>query len=58
MVNATQKSLLQQVMMDVHSPAQYRVNGPLANVPEFQKAFNIQPGNPMYQPDSLRVVIW
>jgi putative endopeptidase len=58
MVNATQKSLLQQVMMDVHAPARYRVNGPLANVPEFQKAFNIKPGNPMYQPDSLRVVIW
>jgi len=58
MVNATQKSLLQQVMMDVHSPAQYRVNGPLANVPEFQKAFNILPGSPMYQPDSLRVEIW
>jgi putative endopeptidase len=58
MVNATEKSLLQQVMMDVHSPAKFRINGPLANVPEFHKVFNIKPGSPMYQPDSLRVVIW
>ena len=58
MVNATDKSLLKQVMTDVHSPARFRVNGPLANVPEFQKAFNIKPESKMYQPDSLRVTIW
>jgi len=58
MVNATDKSLLKQVMTDVHSPARFRVNGPLANVPEFQKAFNIKSGSTMCQPDSLRVVIW
>lgn len=58
MVNANEKALLQQVMTDVHSPAKFRINGPLANVPEFHKAFNIKPGSPMYQTDSLRVVIW
>lgn len=58
MVNANEKALLQQVMTDVHSPAKFRINGPLANVPEFHKAFNIKPGSAMYQPDSLRVVIW
>jgi len=58
MVNATKEYLSQQVMTDVHSPAKYRINGPLANVPEFHKAFNIKPGSEMYQPDSLRVVIW
>lgn len=58
MVNGTKEYLSQQVMTDVHSPAKYRINGPLANVPEFHKAFNIKPGSAMYQPDSLRVVIW
>lgn len=58
MVNGTKEYLSQQVMTDVHSPAKYRINGPLANVPEFHKAFNIKPGSTMYQPDSLRVVIW
>lgn len=58
MVNGTKEYLSQQVMTDVHSPARFRINGPLANVPEFHKAFNIKPGSPMYQPDSLRVIIW
>lgn len=58
MVNYTKEALMQQVMTDVHSPAEFRINGPLANIPEFYKAFNIKPNKPMYQPDSLRVQIW
>ena len=58
MVNANKEYLSQQIMTDVHSPAQFRINGPLANIPEFHKTFNIKPGSTMYQPDSLRVVIW
>lgn len=52
------ESLAQQIMSDVHSPQALRVNGPLANVPEFLAAFGIKPGEPMYRPDSLRVRIW
>lgn len=58
MVNTNKEALSQQIMTDVHSPAKYRINGPLSNLKEFHKAFNIKPGSPMYQPDSLRVVIW
>ena len=58
MVNATNESLNQQIMMDVHSPAQFRINGALANIPEFYKAFDIKKGSKMWQPDSLRVQIW
>jgi putative endopeptidase len=58
MLNIKKESLAQQIMTDVHSPAQYRVNAPLANMPEFYKAFGVKPGDKMYQPDSLRVVIW
>jgi putative endopeptidase len=58
MVNTNKEALSQQIMSDVHAPAQYRINGPLSNIPEFYKAFNIKPGSPMYQTDSLRVVIW
>jgi predicted metalloendopeptidase len=43
---------------DPHSPAQFRVNGPLANLPEFQKAFNIPDGSPMVRPAEKRVNIW
>ena len=58
MVNIKNESLAQQIMTDVHAPAKYRINGPLANIPEFYETFNVKPGNKMYQPDSLRVVIW
>jgi putative endopeptidase len=58
MVNIKKESLAQQIMTDVHAPAQYRINGPLANMPEFYEAFGVKPGEKMYQPDSLRVVIW
>lgn len=58
MVNIKEEALASQIMTDVHAPAQFRINGPLSNLPEFYKAFNVKPGNKMYQPDSLRVVIW
>ena len=58
MVNTKDEALASQIMTDVHAPAQFRINGPLSNIPEFYKTFNVKPGNKMYQPDSLRVVIW
>lgn len=47
-----------QVMSDVHSPPFLRVNGPFSNVPEFYEAFHVQPGQPMWRADSVRVKIW
>ena len=58
MVHAKDESISRQIMSDVHSPAQFRINGPLMNIPEFYKAFNIKPGDKMYLPESERVVIW
>jgi putative endopeptidase len=58
MVNNTKEALLQQVMTDVHAPAQYRINGPLANNEDFFKAFNIKEGSPMRQAKKDLVVIW
>jgi len=58
MVNVKKEALAQQIMTDVHAPAKFRINGPLSNIPEFYKAFNIKEGSPMYQLNKLRVVIW
>lgn len=58
MIHAKDESISRQIMSDVHSPAQFRINGPLMNVPEFYKAFNVKPGNKMYLPEKERVVIW
>ena len=58
MVNIKDEALATQIMTDVHAPAQFRINGPLSNMPEFYKAFNVKAGNKMFQTDLLRVVIW
>lgn len=58
MVHAKDESIGRQLMSDVHSPAQYRINGPLMNIPEFYKAFNVKPVNKMYLAEKDRVVIW
>lgn len=58
MVNLKDEALASQIMTDVHSPAKFRINGPLSNIPEFYKTFNVKPGNKMYQSDNLRVLIW
>jgi putative endopeptidase len=58
MINLKDEALATQIMTDVHAPAQFRINGPLSNMPEFYKAFNVKAGNKMFQPDLLRVVIW
>ena len=52
------ESLAQQIMTDVHAPQFLRVNGPLANIPEFYAAFGVKPGDAMWRDDSVRVVIW
>ncbi len=46
------------VNTDVHSPAKYRVLGPLANLPEFATAFSCGEGSAMVRPASERPTIW
>lgn len=48
----------QLINVDPHSPAIWRVNGPLMNFQPFYAAFNVQPGDKMYLPDSSRIEIW
>jgi predicted metalloendopeptidase len=47
-----------QVQTNPHSPAMWRVNGPLSNLPEFQKAFGCKEGDPMVRAADLRARIW
>ncbi len=46
------------VNVDPHSPARYRVNGPLANLPQFAVAFDVPEGQPMALPGEQRAHIW
>ncbi|WP_460676745.1 M13 family metallopeptidase [Hymenobacter coalescens] len=52
------EQLAQRIMTDVHSPAKYRVNGPMADVPAFYEAFQVKPGQKLWRPDSAQVRIW
>jgi putative endopeptidase len=51
-------ALLNQVKTDPHSPANFRVIGPLSNTPAFFQAFDIKEGDNMRRPDSLLAKIW
>ncbi len=41
--------------IDPHSDARFRVNGPLADTPEFAAAFQCKPGAPMHPKDACQV---
>ena len=48
----------QLLLVDPHSPAQYRVNGILRNFPEWQKAFGVKPGDKLWLAPAEQVRIW
>jgi len=52
------EALRTRVMTDPHSPARWRVNGPISNSPAFAKAFGCKPGDPMVRPQELVPDIW
>jgi putative endopeptidase len=43
---------------DPHSPAKYRVNGVVVNMPEFQQAFSCKEGQPMVKPADKVCKVW
>lgn len=53
-----EEHLRKELLSDVHAPAKWRVNGPLANVPEFYEAFGVKPGQPMWRSPEQRVTVW
>lgn len=50
--------LRRSLLSDVHAPAKWRVNGPLSNIPDFYKAFDVKPGQPMWRDEKDRAHIW
>jgi predicted metalloendopeptidase len=53
--NRTPESMRLLVQSNPHSPPQYRVNGTVSNMPEFQKAFNCKKGQPMARDNACHV---
>ncbi|QJD95037.1 M13 family metallopeptidase [Mucilaginibacter robiniae] len=47
-----------RINTDPHSPAMYRVNGPISNLDAWYNAFGIKPGDKLYKPENQRIKIW
>jgi putative endopeptidase len=50
--------LTRRLAVDPHSPAEFRCNGTVRNIPEFYKAFNIKEGDKLWLAPDRRVQIW
>ena len=53
-----EEHLRRNLLSDVHSPAKWRVNGPLSNITEFDQAFGVKSGQPMWRPPESQVKVW
>jgi putative endopeptidase len=56
--NQREEDLKLRLNTDPHSPGRFRTIGPLSNLVEFQKAFDIPDGSPMIRSADQRVNIW
>jgi putative endopeptidase len=58
MINERPEAIANQVKSNEHSPAKFRVIGPLADMTQFYTTFGVKEGDKMWRPESLRVAIW
>ena len=56
--NIRKEALRMRVLTDPHSPAIHRVNGVVANMPEFFTAFGCDANSPMARKETDRAAIW
>lgn len=57
-VHVRPEQLRTRVTVDPHAPEQWRVNGPLSNIPAFAQAFGCKEGDPMVRPKDKVPTIW
>jgi predicted metalloendopeptidase len=57
-VHVRPEQLRTRVTVDPHAPEQWRVNGPLSNIPAFAQAFGCKAGDPMVRPKEKIPAIW
>ncbi len=56
--NARPEAMRQLILTDPHSPGEFRVFGPLSNMPQFYAAFGVKEGNKMFRSPENRANIW
>ncbi|MBS1572934.1 MAG: M13 family metallopeptidase [Bacteroidetes bacterium] len=55
---STDQYMTNQVKTDPHSPGFFRAFGPLVNMPSFQKAFDVKPGDKLFVAPKEQIKIW
>jgi endothelin-converting enzyme/putative endopeptidase len=56
--NDRPEDLRARAITDPHSPAKYRINGVVVNMPEFATAFSCKPGSPLVKPADKVCKVW
>jgi endothelin-converting enzyme/putative endopeptidase len=56
--NERPDDLRERAITDPHSPAKYRINGVVVNMPEFEKAFGCKAGQTMVRPPEQVCKVW
>lgn len=56
--NINEEEMINRLKSDVHSPAEYRVIGPLVNFEPYYEAFGTCKSGAMHKSDSTRIKIW
>ncbi len=56
--NIREAELRRRLLTDSHSPARFRVLGPLGNLAEFGKAFGCKAGDAMIRAETEQITIW
>ncbi len=56
--NERPEDLRVRAISDPHSPATYRINGVVVNMPEFSRAFTCKEGQPMVKPPDKICKVW
>jgi len=52
------EALLTQIKSDPHAPDEFRVTGPVRNLPAFYTTFGVRAGDAMFLPAHKRVLLW
>ncbi|WP_394345645.1 M13 family metallopeptidase [Arundinibacter roseus] len=56
--NILPEAAAQQILVDPHSPGEWRTIGPLVNMDAWYEAFNVQPGDKLYVAPEKRIKLW
>lgn len=57
-LSQTPESAAQRLLIDPHSPEQFRTNAPITNISAWYKAFDVKPGDKLYKKPEDRTKIW